>query len=49
LDDAYSVKAEEKHREDIQQNGEPKAKKQKSKMTRANQHRRETGDGDSGR
>jgi transposase len=31
LDDAYSVKAEEKRREDIQQSGKPKAKKQKSK------------------
>ncbi len=31
LDDAYSVKAEEKRREDAQQSGTPKAKKQKSK------------------
>ncbi len=31
LDDAYSVKAEEKRREGIQQSGKPKAKKQKSK------------------
>ena len=31
LNDAYSVKAEEKRREGIQQSGKPKAKKQKSK------------------
>lgn len=31
LDDAYSVKAEEKRREGFQQDGKPKTKKQKSK------------------
>jgi len=31
FDEAYSVKAEEKRREDAQQTGKPKKKKQKSK------------------